>query len=201
LWVQENVSSDAVEILHCVSKDWNEKHTDSDGRMENRFSTLQGMDKKKKDGKEIQMEYNYDDRQISKIRYVPEKIIKTSQGKDKILTERWRGLIRGIDRGPDKFVWLEWEWVQKELSEEFIGFIKSTRQSGTEGYVRIPEGLAEDQTQQMLKIKPQHDAPVLKYKRCGTIEETDPSCVLKSAASALSYFGYMIAWHFNCVMT
>jgi hypothetical protein len=58
-WVQENVSSDAVEILHQVSKDWNEKHTDSDARMENGFLTLQGMDKKKKDGKEIQMEYNY----------------------------------------------------------------------------------------------------------------------------------------------
>jgi hypothetical protein len=110
------------------------------------------------------------------------------------LTERWRGLIQGIDEGPDKFVWLEWEWVKKEISEEFIGFIKSTRQSGTEGYVRIPKGLVEDQvedqTQQMLKIKPQHDAPVLKYKRCWTIEDNDCSCVLKSAASALSYLGY-----------
>jgi hypothetical protein len=52
-WVQGNVSSDAVEILHHVSKDWNKKHTDSDGRVENRFLTLQGMDKKEKDGKEI----------------------------------------------------------------------------------------------------------------------------------------------------
>jgi hypothetical protein len=33
---------------------------------------------------------------------------------------------------------LEREWVEKELSEEFIGFIKTTRNGGTEGYVRIP---------------------------------------------------------------
>jgi hypothetical protein len=51
-WVKGNITSDAVEILHQVSKDWNKKHVDMDGRVENGFLTLQGMDKKKKDGKE-----------------------------------------------------------------------------------------------------------------------------------------------------
>jgi hypothetical protein len=73
------------------------------------------------------------------------------------------------------------------------------RRPGRVRVVRMgSKGSAEDQTLQMLKIKPQHDAPVLKYKRCGTIEENDRSCVLKSAASALSYLGYTARW--NCIL-
>jgi hypothetical protein len=87
-------------------------------------------------------------------------------------------------------VWLEADWIKENLSEAFIGFLKSTRAKGTEGYVRIPEGAAEDHTQQMSCRETVKDAPKIKYRRKGSVEDNDRSCVLKSAASALSFLGY-----------
>jgi hypothetical protein len=87
-------------------------------------------------------------------------------------------------------VWLQWEWIQKNLSQEFIGLKKSTRNNGVEGYVCIPQGSAEDHSQQMLSRTTTPGAQKLKYKRAGRIEDNHWSCVLKSAAPALSYLGY-----------
>jgi hypothetical protein len=130
--------------------------------METGYLTLEGNDTVVENGKEAIVEYKLDDRQISKIRYLPAKTVKTSSGVEKSLPEKWRGLIRGLNEAPDKFVWLEWEWIQKNLSEEFIGFIKSTRNNGVEGYVCIPEGSAKDHTQQMLSRTTTPGAPKLK---------------------------------------
>jgi hypothetical protein len=98
--------------------------------------------------------------------------------------------ICGLKDASDKFVWLELDWINKNLSEEFIGFVKTSRMAGAEGYVRIPEGSAEDRTQTMLSRTTTPGTPKLKYRRGGTVEDNDRSCVLKSAASALSYLGY-----------
>jgi hypothetical protein len=185
-----------VEILHRFSRDWNEQHVDRNGRVEKGFLTLEGMDTKLKDGKEQDVQYLLEDkRQISKIRYVPSKTIKTTVEKkivDKVLPERWRGLIRGLNGDPDVFVWLEWDWVEENLSKQFIGFIRTSRNAGKEGYVRIPEGAAADHTEHMSQCIQLNSGsePILKYKRKGDIEDNDRSCVLKSAASAMSYLGY-----------
>jgi hypothetical protein len=181
---------EAREILHQVQKDWYEEHVDNNGRKEIGYLTIQGNDTVMEDGKEKTVEYIFDERQTSKIRYVPAKTITTAGGKQKKLPERWRGLIRGLNNQHDKFVWLDWDWIKKNLSFSFVGFIKDTRKGGLEGDVRIPEGSAEDHTQQMSLHTTTPGAPKMKYKREGTIEDNDCSCVLKSAASALSFFGY-----------
>jgi hypothetical protein len=90
----------------------------------------------------------------------------------------------------DEFVWLDWDWIQNNLSKAYIGSIKDTRKGGIEGSVRIPEGSAEDHTQQMSLRTTTPGAPKMKYKREGAIEDNDCSCVLKSAASVLSFLGY-----------
>jgi hypothetical protein len=64
--------------------------------------------------------------------------------------------------------------------------------------VRIPEGSAEDHTEQMLLQGICADAPQLKYKRTGSLEENDRTCVLKSAASALCFLGYKRLAYFLC---
>jgi hypothetical protein len=180
----------AKEIQHRVQKDWNEEHVNDEGRKEIGFLTIQGNDTVMEDGKEKTMDYLFDARQIIKVRYVPAKTITTAGGKQKKLPERWRGLIRGLDSQRDEFVWLDRDWIQTNLSYSFIGFVKDTRRGGLEGYVRIPEGSAEDHTQQMSLRTTTQGAPKMKYKREGTIEDNDRSCVLKSAASALSFLGY-----------
>jgi hypothetical protein len=189
-WVRRNISVQAKEILHRVQKDWYEEHVANYGRKEISFLTIQGNDTVMEDGKEKTREYIFDERQISKIRYAPAKTITTAGGKQKKLPERWRGLIRGLNNQRDKFVWLDWDWIQKNLSYSFIGFIKDTRKGGLEGYVRIPEGSAEDHTRQMSLRITTPGAPKMKYKREGTIEDNNRSCVLKSAASTLSFLGY-----------
>jgi hypothetical protein len=143
-WVLCNILGTAREILYRVSMEWNERHIDRDRRMETGYLTLEGNDSVMENGKETTVEYMLDDRQISKIRYLPAQTITTLRGVEKSLPEKWRGLICGLNKAPDKFVWLEWEWIQKKMSEEFIGFIKSTRKNGVEGYVCIPKGSAED---------------------------------------------------------
>jgi hypothetical protein len=183
-WVEREITKEAKEIIHRVATDWNERHVNIDGRAETGFLTLEGNDDKKEVHKLT------DERQISKVRYLPPKTIRTAQNKEKILPERWRGVIRGVNNAPDDFVYLDDDWINGNLSEEFIGFLKSTRKAGTEGYVRIPEGAAEDHTKQILYHESIPDCPKLRYKRSGTIEDNDRSCVLKSAASALSFLGY-----------
>jgi hypothetical protein len=94
-WVHRNVDMDAREVIHSVTKDWNEKHINLNGRVESGFLTLEGNDTMKdKDGKELVMDYVWDSRQISKVQYVPPKTITTSkEGLEKTVPERWRGLI------------------------------------------------------------------------------------------------------------
>jgi hypothetical protein len=112
-------------------------------------------------------------------------------GVEKSLPEKWGGLKCGLNKAHDKLVRLEWEWIQKKHVRGIHWVFKSTRKNdGVEGYVCIPEGSAEDHTQQMLSHTTTPCAPKLKYKRTGRIKENDWSCVLKSAASALSYLGY-----------
>jgi hypothetical protein len=118
-----------------------------------------------------------------------QKRLQLEGGKQKKLPERWRGLIRGLDNQRDEFVWLDWDWIQNNLSKAYIGFIKDTRKGGIGGYVRLPEGSAEDHTQQMSLCTTTPGAPKMKYKREGTIEDSNRSCALKSAASALSFLG------------
>ena len=181
-WVMRNVSDEARVILHRVATDWNERHINVEGRVETGFLTLEGNDDKKD-------EYIWDNRQISKIRYLPPKTMRTILDKERTLPERWRGVIRGVN-AMDEFVWLDKEWIDETLSEEFIGFLKSTRNTGTEGYVRIPEGAAEDHSLQMLLHETRPGTPKLAYQRKGTVDDNDRSCVLKSAASALTFLGY-----------
>jgi hypothetical protein len=173
-----------------VQKDWYEEHVNEEGRKEIGILTIQCNDTTMEDGKDKTMEYLFNERQISNIQYVPAKTITTAGGKKKKLPERWRGLIQGLNDQCDKCVWLDWEWIQNNLSKACIGFIKDTRNGGIEGYVPIPEGSAEDHTQQMSLRTTTPGAPKMKYKREGTIEDNDRSCVLKSAASALSFLGY-----------
>ena len=184
-WVAGTISDEAREIVHRVATDWNERHVNIEGRTETGYLTLVGNDDKKE-------EYVlFDDRQVSKVRYLPEKKIRTALDKEKILPERWRGVIRGVDGSPDEFVWLQIDWITETLSEEFIGFVKSTRDTGTDGYVRIPEGSVEDHKRQMLLRNAPDGAPKLKYQqRKGSIGDNDRTCVLKSVASALSFLGY-----------
>jgi hypothetical protein len=115
-WVLCNILGTAREILHRVSRERNERHIDRDGRTETGYLTLEGNDSEMENGKETTVEYMLDDRQISKIQYLLAKTITTLSGVEKSLPEKWRGLIRGLNKAPDKFVWLEWEWIQKKLS-------------------------------------------------------------------------------------
>jgi hypothetical protein len=173
-----------------VQKDWYEEHVNDEGRKEIGFLTIQGNDTIMEDGKEKTVEYIFDERQISKIQYVPAKTIKTAGGEKKKLPARSRGLIRGLNNQREKFVWLDWDWIQNNHFKAYIGFVKDTRKGGIEGNIQIPEGSAEDHTQQMSLRTTTPGAPKMKYKREGTIEDNHRSCVLESAASVLSFLGY-----------
>jgi hypothetical protein len=76
-----------------------------------------------------------------------QKRLQLPGGKQKKLPARWRGLIQGLNNQRDEFVWLDWDWIKKNLSYSFVGLTKDTRKGGLEGYVRIPEGSAEDHTE------------------------------------------------------
>lgn len=165
-WVGSNVSDETRVILHRVATDWNERHVNKEGRVETGFLTLVGNDDKKE-------EYTWDNRQISKVRYLPAKSVQTILDKEKILPERWRGVIRGVNNAPDEFVWLDKDWINETLSEKFIGFVKSTRSTGTEGYVRIPEGAAENQSRQMSLLDINAGTPRLAFRRIGSVQEND----------------------------
>jgi hypothetical protein len=124
-WVMDNITAKARRSLHQVQKDWNEEHVDNTGRKEAGFLTLQGNDTiLTEDGQKKVMLYELEDkRQISKVRFVPSKTI-IYKGKEKILPERWRGLIRGLETNPDEFVWLESEWIEKNYPEPSLGLQK-----------------------------------------------------------------------------
>ena len=100
-----------------------------------------------------------------------------------------RYIIKGVKGASDEFVFLYQEWMNDNISEKMQGFIKSTRKSGANGYVRIPEGAAADHSQAMLSMTIPQDAPKLHFRR-NTLNDNDRTCVLKGAASCLWYLGY-----------
>jgi hypothetical protein len=63
-----------------VQTDWYEEHFNEEGREEIGFLTIQGNDTVMEDGKEKTVEYLFNERQISKIGYVPAKTITTTGG-------------------------------------------------------------------------------------------------------------------------
>jgi hypothetical protein len=180
-WVENNISEEAREILHSVAKDWNTKYTDDNGRVESGFLSLVGHDD--------QSEFKYDDRQISCVRYLPEKVVKNSLGEDVVYPAKWRGMIKGVNDARESFVWLDQAWMDANVSKEMQGFVKSTRASGAEGYVRIPEGAAADHNEAHLSVAVQLETPKLQYTRDVRLTN-DRTCVLKGAASCLWFLGH-----------
>jgi hypothetical protein len=169
--------------LHVVHKDWHKKYVDGKGRMESGYLSLQGHDDKS--------DFKLDNRQISAVRYLPRREVKTARGetKTKVMEEKWRGIIKGVNGASDEFVDLDQEWMDANVSKNMQGFIKTTRNARTEGYVRIPEGAAADHSQAMLSMTTHPEAPKLRYRR-DVHAATDRTCVLKGAASCLWYLGY-----------
>ena len=131
--------------------------------------------------------FMYDNRQISAIRFLPAKTIRNSKGEESVLNEKWKGIIKGINNEGDEFVFLEQEWMDRNVSEAFQEFVRSTRASGVDGYVRIPEGApcAHDE-KQVAGLKTEN-APTLQFTQAKTWN--DRSCVLKGAASCLWHLG------------
>jgi hypothetical protein len=168
-------------LLHVVHKDWHKKYVNGKGRMESGYLSLQGHDDKS--------DFKLDNRQISAVRYLPRKEVKTVRGETIVIEEKWRGIIKGVNGASDEFVALDQEWMNANVSKDMQGFIKTTRNAGTEGYVRIPEGAAADHSQAMLCMTTQPEAPKLQYPR-DIHAATDRTCVLKGAASCLWYLGY-----------
>ena len=182
-WVQENVSKEAIAILHRVSDDWYTRFANKDGRIETGFLSL--------DDEKGTCKLD-DDRQISMIRYLPEKRRMNIAGDVQVFKAKWRGLIKATEEDAlDEFVWLDQEWMDENISKETQKFLKDTRKSGAMGYVRIPEGAAADHGDKYAILEEKYpDAPLLAYRRSGDIIDNDRSCVLKGAASCLSYLGY-----------
>jgi hypothetical protein len=181
-WVQYNIDEEARELLHVVHKDWHKKYVDGKGRLESGYLSLQGHDDNKSD-------FKLDNRQISAVRYLPRREVKTTHAEIKVMEEKWRGIIKGVNGASDEFVDLDQEWMDANVSKNMQGFIKTTRNAGTEGYVRIPEGAAADHSQAMLSMTTHPEAPKLRYRR-DVHAATDRTCVLKGAASCLWYLGY-----------
>jgi hypothetical protein len=180
----------AKEILHRVQKDWYEEHVNDEGRKEIGFLTIQGNDTVMEDGKVKTMEYLYWWETNQQNSVGPRKKDYNCWGKEEETTRKMEGSNTRFEQPMWQICVVDWDWIQNNLSNAFIGFMKDTRKGGIEGYVRIPEGSAEDHTQQMSLRTATPGAPKMKYKREGPIEDNDRSCILKSAASALSFLGY-----------
>jgi hypothetical protein len=89
---------------------------------------------------------------------------------------------------------LDQDWVDDSISYDFQEMAKSMRKVGSDGYVRIPEGAPADHCNVMALP----DAPVLKYTRKGSTTDNERTCVLKGAASCLSYLGFKRIAFFLC---
>jgi hypothetical protein len=114
-WVKNNISEDARTLVIRASQEMIQTHVNKDGRMETGYLALEN------DSGEY--EFKLDEHQISMIRYLPQKSIKDSKGREVIKPERWRGLIKTNDE-PDEFVDLEKEWVEENISNSLQEFIK-----------------------------------------------------------------------------
>ena len=193
-WVKNNVSEEARGIIHRVSTDLNSVQIRDNMFGERGFITVENNDLKP--NRDLSFE---DKRQVSMIRYLPAKKIVTTQGNEVTVPEKWRGVIKheefNAQGDPGECVDLDTDWVEENIGDELQAFVKSMRDYGTTGYVRIPEGAPADHAG-CLESNP--DAPRLRYTRQGSVADNDRTCVLKGAASCLCYLGYKRIAHILC---
>ena len=138
-----------------------------------------GKTKKYKNGKE-----KVDKRQVSKIRYVPEKELPTYDGKVRTRPAMWKGVIKSGQYGQTQAIPLDNKWVEENIPEKFRELLMEVR--NRDGYVQIPEGADKRQDQQL--IPDVQNAPPARYWN-GHGNTENRRCAWLSAASGLFHLG------------
>ena len=134
---------------------------------------------KYKNGKE-----KLDKRQVSKIRYVPEKELPTYDGKVRTRPAMWKGVIKSGQYGQTQAIPLDNKWVEENIPEKFRELLMEVR--NRDGYVQIPEGADKRQDQQL--IPDVQNAPPARYWN-GHGNTENRRCAWLSAASGLFHLG------------
>jgi hypothetical protein len=153
--------------------------------------TLQGLSKKEQgclplDTPKLYMD-GQTEQQISKMRYVPGKEIRSPMGDILWRAEPWLGLVVGVNGVTALQVILEKEWVLKNFSRELLTFLRDVQEKeGQHGFVFIPEG--DNEGQKPGNVQYLENAPDVSFCNTSTDESTR-RCVLDSAASGLRYLG------------
>ena len=177
-WVEANFTPQAIAIVQKVAFDTAQVHTFQDqSTSEYGYLSLENEEGNHK----------WDDRQISKIRWIPPKHYAKGgkpSTQDKGL---WRGIVQTSPGVHGTSVILSQEWMDANITVGFQDLLKNLRNSKHSNFVFIPEGANEEHKESSMEFA--ENAPVTFYHSVDQINNTR-RCVLDSAASGLHYLGY-----------
>ena len=185
-WVEQHFTAEALAIVQQIEKETKETFKDKfSARTESGYLSLEKevAQQRKVSGKVV-----VDTRQISKLRYLPGKMIRRANGNMRWHPELWKGVIKNPTSQEVEYVELTPEWVALNISPEFQTMLKELRDPKTEGYVLIPEGSNEAHEEGTVQFL--DNAPPAKYwNKSGN--PRNKRCVIDSVASGLYHLGHI----------
>ena len=179
-WVEDNFTVEALTIVQQVAREGRLAYKIQDSSYsEEGFMPL---------GKALKYMHEGQQKQISKMRYIPPKQETNLLGETVWRKEAWRGLIQTSRYETSEQVILDKEWVFENIDKHMCKFLKDVRnKEGHRGFVFIPEGDNEQHAAEAVKYL--ENAPSVKYCNNG-VAKALRRCVLDSAASGLAYLGF-----------
>jgi hypothetical protein len=185
-WVEMNFTAESLGIIQRIAMDLKEVVYDKDSSTKE-FGYLNLVNEGQ--------DFIFDNRQVSKIRWVPAKDVRQLDGSFKRKEGFWKGAIQTNRQVHASTVILPDDWVQQNISLSFQQLLKDLRRQNKTGFVLIPEGANELPEGAEIQFLP--NAPVAKYwdPANSTVHRR---CVLNSAASGMHYLGLKtIAYYLN----
>ena len=128
-----------------------------------------------------------DERQISRLRYLPGKFLRRANGDNKWHPPMWKGMIQDKNSKEVECVVLTQDWVTKNIPEAFQQLLMNLRDEENKGYVLIPEGRNKQHHEEVVTFL--SNAPQTKFWN-KTKSLVKRRCVMDSVASGLEYLGH-----------
>ena len=171
-WVEKHFTKEAISIVQRVAMELKETH-----ELENGSSVQYYTDISREEFGTFQ------DMEVGKIRYLPERVKIDKEGNEVILEEMFKGLVK-TPEGKWRRVILPLEWMEENTSKKRLQWIK--KNCAGHGFVDIPEG-ANNQNTDLIQNK---NLPLTKYRQSDL--HGSRACVTFSAASALHHVGFPV---------
>jgi hypothetical protein len=177
-WVESNFTKECLAVVQKIALDTKEVYKDKKSS-KSHYGFI-SMDNPNQTAE-------LDNRQVSKIRYLPGKFLRRPNGKMEWNEPIWKGLINMGDNSGTEIVTLPNEWISSNISQRFQDLLIGLRDKGAAGFVLIPEGANEAHEEGVVSFL--ENAP---WAKSWNKDQSHDSrrCVLDSAASGMWYLGY-----------